>query len=841
MTQVSPSRGSVDDAGAGPAPVAPEAQIEAILDGLTLDELIAVTTGADSWATHPLPGMRPIVFSDGPAGVRGVALDERNPSVSLPSPSALAATWDPVLAHDYGSALAGQARERDVDVVLGPMVNIQRSPFAGRHFESLSEDPHLTAVMATHYVRGLQDHGVGACVKHYVANDSETERFHVSAQISERALREVHLLPFEETVAAGAWSVMSAYNAVNGVTMSENDLLASPLVDEWGFDGLVVSDWGAVRSLAAAHAHQDLTMPGPDGPWGAALREAVLEGVVPLEVVREKVRRILRLGGRVGALTQQAAGTTGGDAPAVPAVTAPGGARGVARNVAVRGSVLLHNTGVLPITTAAPTIAVIGEAMLRPKVQGAGSSQVMPEQTISPIDALRHALPDGTVEYHQGVAVNDGLQPFPVEQTRIPGTDAPGVRLRLRDSEGAVVVEEERSSTHQVWIGNFPAGIAAVEMEFDYTPSASASIAVSAHAPARVRLSIDGAQVLDADQPTDGNPLGLSPIEDEVAVVHFDVEAGVSRRVCLVVDVPDYLPLRLLDVMLGIHRHDDAGEVLIAQAVEAARLADVAVVAVAGSRIAETEGTDRETLRLPEAQDALVEAVAAVNPRTVVVVMAGAPVVMPWKDRVGATLLTWFGGQEIGSALADMLTGVVEPGGRLPTTWPAAEDDGPVLTVTPQQGLLHYDEEIHVGYRGWLRAGAEPAYPFGWGLGYTRWSRGEPVVEVTDGPGLRVRIPVTNTGTRPGEDVVQVYLSRPDTEVDYPYRWLAGFMRVAAEPGHTVLADIDITPRSLARWDDQGWVIDAGAVEIHVGGHVLDTQTVSVTVPGAARLEDKTS
>src|SRR5665648_987173 len=301
-----------------------EEQIETRLGRLTLEQKVGLLTGADTWAlkTEPAIGLGRMVLSDGPSGVRGELWDERDPSLNLPSATALAATWDPDVAYRYGAAMAAEAHRKGVHVVLGPTINLHRSPLGGRHFEAYSEDPELTSVIAEAFVRGLQDHGVGACPKHYVANDFETERFSASVAVSERALRELYLVPFERSVAAGAWTIMSAYNGVDGVTMTENDLLASPLCDEWGFDGVVISDWGAVRSVVpAGRARQDLAMPGPESPWADGLVEAVRAGEVPMAAIDEKVRRILRLAARVGLL------------------------EGVDAEAAARGMVLVRNDG----------------------------------------------------------------------------------------------------------------------------------------------------------------------------------------------------------------------------------------------------------------------------------------------------------------------------------------------------------------------------------------------------------------------------------------------------------------------------------------------------------------
>ena len=304
---------------------------------LTLEEKVQLLTGRDFWNTWPIEkiGLRRILVSDGPSGVRGEAWDERDPSLNLPSATALASAWDPDIARRYGAAAAVEARRKGVDVVLGPTINLHRSPLDGRHFECFSEDPVLTADLAAAYVRGVQDNGVGATPKHYIANDSETDRFTVDVQVDERPLRELYLLAFEKAITeAHAWLVMSSYNSVNGATATENELLETPLNSEWGFDGVVVSDWTAVRSLESAKASQDLVMPGPDGPWGAALVKAV------------ERRRDRRVGRRPQGAAHPAAGAAGrcarrAPSPAEPVHVEDGPA--FAREAAAEGIVLLEN------------------------------------------------------------------------------------------------------------------------------------------------------------------------------------------------------------------------------------------------------------------------------------------------------------------------------------------------------------------------------------------------------------------------------------------------------------------------------------------------------------------
>ncbi|MHB1491874.1 MAG: glycoside hydrolase family 3 C-terminal domain-containing protein, partial [Cellulomonas sp.] len=328
--------------------------------------------------------------------------------------------------------------------------------------------------------------------------------------------------------------------------------------------------------------------------------------------------------------------------------------------------------------------------------------------------------------------------------------------------------------------------------------------------------------------------------------VRVDLEAGRTYRLRWshpltgIPSMPDGSDLAgVLGFTAGWRPWVESADALIDEARDAARDADVAIVVVGTNEKVESEGFDRSDLRLPGRQDDLVRAVTAVNPRTVVVVSSGAPVLLPWRQDAAAVLLTWFGGQEYGNALADVLTGAVEPGGRLPTTWPAHQHDVPVLDVTPRDGVLRYDEGLHVGYRAWLRAGTEPAYPFGYGLGYTTWSFDAVRTVVPDDGAiavLRVDVDVTNTGSRAGREVVQVYLTRPESSVERPVRWLAGHAQVSAGPGETVTATVELRARAFEHWDGSGWVTEPGTFTLVVGRDAWsDELTTPVVVGGAFR------
>jgi len=798
-----------------------EDHLQACLTSLTLEQKVRLLTGASFWTTQPEPsiGLRSMVFSDGPSGVRGVVWDERVPSLNLPSATALAASWDPDLAYRYGAALAAEARDKGVDVVLGPTINLHRSPLGGRSFEAFSEDPLLTAELASAYVRGLQDHGVAACPKHYVANDFETERLTTNVEVDERTLHELYLAPFERAVTdAGAWLVMSAYNSVRGTTMTENELLRTPLCTEWGFDGVVVSDWTAVRSTEpSARARQDLVMPGPRGPWGEALVQAVRDGQVPESAVDEKVRRLLRLATRVAALGITAPSTA---SPPPPIERGPA----LAREVCAAGMVLLRNNGVLPWPVGGPaSVAVIGEHAARSRTQGGGSATVLPEQISHPVDGLPDALPHARVEWSRGVPVHQGILALPLASLTDPDSAEPGLRARYLGADGQELLSENRRAANLVWLGTLPEGTRSVELRTRYRATETAAMGLSVAAAGQLRVLVDGAPVLDTDLAPEGTSLGAALFAPPTAVVEVSAAEGGELEITVEYGVPEAIATaRVTAITIGTSAPDWSVPDGIAAAVAAARDAEVAVVVVGTTARLESEGFDRADLNLPGAQDDLVRAVAAANPRTVVVVNAGAPVTMPWRDEVAAVLLSWFGGQEFGHALADVLLGHTEPGGRLPTTWPAAEADVPVLTTSPADGVLRYDEGIHVGYRAWARAGRTPAYPFGHGLGYTTWELTDlHVAAALPGQPVRVTATVGNTGRRAGRQVLQAYLSKERSAVDRPVRWLAAFASVHAEPGARHQVDLTLPARAFAHWDN-GWQTESGTYTVHFGTSAED-------------------
>ena len=830
---------------------------------LSLDQKVRLLTGAGWWVLYDEPdaGLRAIVVSDGPAGVRGQTWDERDSSANVPSATALAATWDIGRIEAIGALLAGEARRKGVDVLLAPTVNLHRTPYGGRGFECFSEDPLLTARIGAAYVRGLQRRGVGACVKHFVGNDSETERLTVDVRIDERTLREMYLAPFEAICReAGAWSVMAAYNGVNGSTMTESPLLREILHREWGYDGVVMSDWTAARSTeAAAAAALDLAMPGPAtrfGPWGDALAEAVRDGKVDYSLIDDKVLRILRLAARVGALAAAPAAPvapiTPGAPDAPPAPLAPPRADApdslaVAqelRAAAAAGFVLARNDGILPLSWSMPTlaglsrpvrIALIGPNAEVARTMGGGSATVFPPYTVAPLEGLRAA----------GVHVTHAAGVY--SDARVPAARAPwllrpdrsggGAEVRFYGESGELIGSELRDGATFMWMSGYGTAddaeqVARLEIRCVVRATVAGEYRLGVSGLGRYRLLVDGAEVFDTTlalpedtdvaesllrPPQELAPVPLAEGQSVTAVLEHEVTSSQLRGFGTFLQV-------------NLEPPHSTDEVEIAAAAALAGSSDVAVVVVGTTAEVESEGFDRASLSLPGQQDELVRRVAAANPRTVVVVNSGAPVLMPWAGDVAAVLLAWFPGQEFGNALADVLLGEVEPGGRLPMTWP--KDEAGLPSPRPADGVLTYSEGLFIGYRGYDRDHRAPLFPFGHGTGYTTWAY-ESITLDCDVPGpagtgpagtgpaapgaVSACVTVRNTGARRGREVVQVYASRPGSAVERPAKWLAGFAAVDADPGETVTVGILIPERAFQHWADGAWRTEPGPFTLSAG------------------------
>ncbi|HEY3438508.1 MAG TPA: glycoside hydrolase family 3 N-terminal domain-containing protein, partial [Actinotalea sp.] len=642
----------------GPRPgsgLSDDADLRLRVSRLSLEEKVRLVTGATPWRLQAYEqiGLRSLVVSDGPAGVRGTGETPGETSASFPAPSALAATWDVDLAARLGSLFATEARAHGVDVVLAPVVNLQRTPVGGRHFECFSEDPLLTSHISGALIENLQAGGVGACVKHFVANDSETGRTDYVAVMDERTLREVYLAPFEHAVVtSGAWTVMAAYNGlddgVEASTATEHTrLLRGVLKDGWGFDGVVISDWLAARSVApAARAGLDLVMPGPGGPWAAGLLDAVLAGQVDESDLDDKVLRILRLASRVGGLDGDA--EVGHEAPD----------RALLRELAARSTVVLRDEDrALPLTVGPRArIALIGPNAVDAFVQGGGSANVTPAHVVTPEEGLRVALPDAEVVVLRGGDARRHAADLEIDaRATDPVTGLPGLRVERLDAGGVVVATHRHEGVWSGWLRDQPAEVAAVRIRAVLHLEEPGDHWVGVGTVGRCHIAIDGTTVAH-----ELGAVGAEVVLDSSVNSPDDVGLVVSveepRDVVLEATVQNIVTDGYGSFARAALRHRPAGPTVadeIDAAVAAAAAADVVVVVVGTNDEVESEGWDRTSLALPGRQDELVARVLDVAPDAVVVVNAGAPLVLPWLDRARTVLWTWFPGQECGAALAD--------------------------------------------------------------------------------------------------------------------------------------------------------------------------------------------
>lgn len=818
----------------------------ALISDLDLTAKVRLLTGASLWSLpgEPRLGLHPIVTSDGPQGVRGTGETPGETGLLAPAPSATGASWDVALAERLGRLFAMEARRKGVDVVLAPLVNLQRTPVAGRHFECLSEDPLLTGALGAALVRGLQEAEVAACLKHFVANDSETDRTRYRARIGARSLREVYLAPFERVLSEAApWSVMGAYSGVDdGVEsapmLEHHGLLGGVLKSEWAYDGTVISDWAATRTAAAsANAGLDVVMPGPDGPWGSALVEAVRRGEVDEAVIDDKVLRLMRLAARVGKLTRP---WTPGDQPTpLPAAPAPEPVGeedfAVLREAITRGTVLLRNeTGLLPLdATTLRSIALIGPNAVQPYLQGGGSAYVPAVRTVSFEDGLRATLPEHvSLSVHRGGSSRRHA-PF-IDPSRItaPGGTTIGVHAAYLGEDGRLLAEEVRCTGNWSGFNTLPDGAHRVVLTGRITLSEPGTHVLEFGCAGRFTVALDGERI-HSGQDDRGVELVLESSHSHPATHCHTVRVGdtpteVDLRVDLqVVDADGYgrfvtAHLRHLPPGPSVERE-------IAEAVEAARTADIAVVIIGTNEEVESEGWDRPDLQLTEQQHRLVRAVTEANARTVVVVNAGAPVLLPWAGDVPALLWAWLPGQEAGYALADVLLGRAEPAGRLPWTLPARAEDVPVPDAIPIDGVLDYRDGLHIGHRGYDRAGTVPAFAFGHGLGWTTWSYGDAAAHelsvcadlpgLAGGDGPTIQVTLTNTGPRTGHEVVQAYLETPDDGADRPVRALAGFTSIEVAAGATATVTLTLPWRGFQAWDEHAhcWRFRTGRHRLRIG------------------------
>ncbi|MGH9604862.1 MAG: beta-glucosidase family protein [Terracidiphilus sp.] len=811
---------AVQAAAQAPVPDSPaiEAQAHAMLNKLTLEQKIVLLGGEDGMFTRAMPsiGLPRFKMSDASVGVR-----TWGPTTAYAGGVALAATWDPAFARKLGESLGGDARARSVNFLLGPGVDIARAPVGGRNFEYLSEDPYLNSALDVPYIEGVQSEGVVATVKHYALNNEEYNRHNSSSDVDERTMREIYLPAYEAAVTkAHVDAVMDSYNEVNGVHSTQNPFLnLKVLKGDWGFKGILMSDWDATyNGVAAANNGLDLEMPSALFMNAKTLLPAVKDGTVKESTIDDKVLRLLRVELRYG-FTQRPQFD-----PAVSTYSVAD--RAVALEGALESITLLKNEGhLLPLDAAKiKTIAIVGPDAWPAVPGGGGSSHATAFDPVSILTGIANFLgPNVHVLYSRGLpdladvfrnTQWDGgvhVETFPSRD--FTGTPLTGVHNSVADWRQIQFQPQGQAPRSIRYTAAFKAGNAGRYL----------LIAAAAGHDA-YKVSVDGSQALEQ-----GDEEGQVPHSKAI-----ELSAGQTAHI-----VADYLPYAAgTRFGLGIAYEPD---LVSADAKRFASLADVVVVAAGFDAETEGEGHDR-TFALPWGQDALIQAMAAANPHTVVALTGGGGMeTQSWLDKVPALLHLWYPGQEGGTALAEVLFGKHDPEGRLPVTfdrtWPDSASyawyypKGPDTTLREtgadgkpvEYSIAHivYGDKLMVGYRYWTTAGKHPLFPFGFGLSYTtfRFSDLHAPATATTGATVPVSFDVTNTGKVAGAEVAQLYVSDPSAKVDRPERALKGFEKVRLAPGETKRVTFDLDARSFSYWDEtaQKWTIDPGKFVIRVG------------------------
>ncbi|HOO57206.1 MAG TPA: glycoside hydrolase family 3 C-terminal domain-containing protein [bacterium] len=796
-------------------------RVEDLIGRMTLEEKIDMVsgdmkTGFNSLANERL-GIPEFTMADGPHGIRW------GEATCFPTGVGIGATWNEDLAELVGQTMARDALSKGRNVILGPCINIHRVPFGGRNFESYGEDPFLSGRLAVGYVKGVQEYGVIATPKHYAVNNQEYERMTISTEISERALREIYLPHFKVAVQeADAWSIMCSYNRINSIYACENKhLLTDILKDEWGFNGFVMSDWGAVHStIETAMSGMDIEM--PNGKYlGKDLLKAVKEGKVPESQVENMVRNILRVM-MVSGIFDHRIEVDGAweDSPAN---------RAAALQVAREAIVLLKNEGaVLPLDkNKIKSIAVIGQHAATLQTGGGGSSWVTPSYKVSPLEGIaKEAGTDIEVRYIEGSDTHLKLNYEVIPTTYLtPKNDIKGefgVRAEYFNGkfEGDPVETRIDKKIDFNWgtgdrlIDGMNNDNFSVRWEGSITPKVSGKYKIFAIANDGIaQLYIDGKAKIN-NMAFNGTTNGKSTTVKFEAGRKYDLKLeyqGMGNRSMV----------RLGWIGPGINP--------LKQAAETAAASDVAVVFVGLDKTIEGEGNDRENIELTGLQNEMVQAVAKANPKTIVVMFNGTPFIIDsWKDKVPAILEAWYPGQEGGRAVAEILFGDVNPSGKMPLSYPESWEKSPAYDNYPgKDGKVFYDEGIFIGYRYYDEKGLEPVFPFGHGLSYSSFEYSNLSLSkstLSSSDKLQITLSIKNAGKLGGKEAVQLYINDVEASVPRPPKELKGISKVYILPGETKEITFTIDSSALSFFDEKTmkWVAEPGEFEVQIGSSSRD-------------------
>lgn len=838
--------------------MARESKVEELLKALTVEEKCHLVAGKNMWETYNIDRLhiRSLKTTDGPAGVRGATWIDGTHTTYIPCGISLAATFDPAVVERVGEVLGAETRSKRSHVLLAPTMNMSRSPLGGRNFENFGEDPYLTGLLAASYVRGVQRRGVGACMKHFVANDMETRRFNMDQQIDERTLREIYLRPFEMALrGADPWTVMTAYPKINGEHADCSEFLVQRVLrTEWAFGGLVMSDWGGTNdTVKSIVAGTDLEMPGPPIRYGESLVEAVRLGQVSeSRHLDSSVRRLLELLDRAGLIGPEEEKESeepeqDSDLPEF---------RQAARDAAAGGIVLLKNQGILPLKPETiKKLAIIGPNAKKPTTGGTGSAAVNPYYITNPyesiVNAAREVNGDIDVSFAQGILTN--MQPpLAGDVLRMPDGKRTGIQVDFyagHEFRGPVVGSSywQNSVILMMSDGDTPASLRGKPHCYRasgiLTPTTTGVYDFSLSNTGKAKLYIDDELLIDNHTWTQlGGTFMNCGSANRLATLSLQAGRHYAFRIDNVVAPPPVPPHdntlfhTLSGVRAGLQLRVDE-QALFDDAVAAAKDADAVVLVVGHNNDTEKEGVDRTSLALPRRTDELIAAVCGANEATVVVTQSASAVAMPWADAAPALLHAWYQGQENGNALADVLLGRVNPSGRLPVTFPRRLEDHGSHAWFPggaDRDYAEYGEGVLVGYRWFDAAGIEPLWPFGFGLSYTTFRVSEVKVDGKiglDGSSKAViSATVANTGHHDGAEVVQVYMAPSpvikEKQLHSAPRSLVGFSKVCVSRGGAKTVSIHLDT-SAAAWfdveDSKGqspggkWRIDKGTYKCFVG------------------------
>ena len=791
--------------------------IDQIIKTLTLDEKVSLLSGFNSWYTSKIEkkNVPSIKMSDGPNGVRGDSNSGKS-SACFPCAISIGSTWDLPLIKNIGIALGEEAQAKDVDVLLGPTINIHRHPLGGRHFESFSEDPFLTGKIATNYVQGVQSKNVAACLKHFVGNDTEYERHSISSNIDAQTLREIYLLPFEMGIKEGnAKVVMSAYNKLNNIFCSSHqELLIKILKEEWSFDGYVVSDWGAaLETIENANGGLDLEMPGPSNVWGKALIDAVKAREVSEKLIDDKVKRILTVAEFSNRFQKP-------EIKAEQAIDQPKH-RLLLRKAAADGMVLLKNEGLLPLKKNIKKLAVIGPNAMEAQIIGGGSASLKPHYQVHPLEAVRERFGHETeILYSKGCHTHKYLPK--INEGLMEEKDGFLVQYFNGDQFEESLLLEERLTGSKFWVfEGFAKDVISkeerpnisVRFSCTYKPDISGLHEFEVFGIGKCRLLIDGNELIDNWTSSDpGEAFFTFGSASKKGVANF--QKGKAYKI----EVQYHFEGSFPAVYIGCQAPDEVD--IFQEAIEIASHADEVILIAGTNSDWETEGNDRADFNLPANQNKLIEAILETNQNTVVVINTGSPIHMPWEKKAKAIIQTWFAGQEFGNALVDILSGKVNPSGKLPTTFPVRIEDTPAYKNYPGNDLqMNYDEKLLVGYRWYEAKSISPLFCFGHGLSFTNFNYQN--LEVTTDSDFIVtcNFEIQNIGDISGLEIAQCYVSFASPLPGEPCKTLQGFVKEEIDANELKKVEIKLGPRNFSYWsvETNTWQIREGSYQILIG------------------------